>query len=152
MKTALKINFISFLFLSVACLSGCPHDPYRASLLGSDDVSASVHAAIGITSSYYGDGLVDDNEKKVVATYLNTVTDANMDFRKCAVGAHTAGSLGQTPFLGCATAFVQQASATDPASFGFKNAKAQTTLKTYLQAITTAIKGISLAIQSAKGK
>lgn len=130
---------------------GCPKSAYRACLAASDDVASSVSAAIHITGTYYTDNLVNEDEKKTVGNYLTIVTEANMAFRRCAVAAHNAGSVGNNPYIDCAQAFEASASVADPASFGFKNPKAQAELSVYLKAVQTAINGIGLAIQNAKG-
>lgn len=132
-------------------LMGCPKDPYRAALQGSDNVAAAVHTAIAVTTDYYGNGLVSDSEKATVANVLQVITVGNMTFRHCVVAAHNANAAGQAPYLACADAFASQVATTDPSLLGFKNPKAQEELRSYLQAVKTAINGISLAIQSAKG-
>jgi hypothetical protein len=146
-----KAGLVLSVCLLVLFASGCPKTPYRAALAGSDDVAASVHAAIDITAQYYTSSLVNDQEKQTVGAGLQAVTEGNLAFRDCVVNAHNAGQLNKAPYLACASAFVTRVSSFNPASFGFKSAKAQTDLGNYLKAVKTAIDGVSLAVQSAKG-
>jgi hypothetical protein len=146
-----RASKVVLLVLLVLSASGCPKEPYRAALSGSDSVAASVHAAIDITSQYYSSNLVNDQEKKVVGEALQVVTESNMTFRSCATAYHNSGALGKSPYLACASSFVLKTASFDPTTFGFKNAKAQADLSNYLKAVKTAIDGVSLAVQSAKG-
>lgn len=138
------------LCLLVLQSSGCPKDPYTASLKASDDVSNAVHSAIKVATQYYSTGKLTDSEKAAVAGYLNTVTDANMTFRHNVVAAHTAGAVGNTQYLQIAQAFVN-AVPTDPLAFQYKSADAQKEFTTVLGAIKTLLNGISLTISNAKG-
>jgi len=126
-------------------LSGCPKDPYTASLKGSADVSNAVHSAIQITASYYSTGKLNDQKKAQVAGVLNIVTDCNMTFRKAVVDAHNAGLTGVESFLPIANGFVSCAQAA-PQVVNDPNAE------NILKAVQTAINGVSLAVSSAKGK
>ena len=126
-------------------LSGCPKDPYTASLKGSADVSDAVHAAIKISVSYYSTGKLNDARKNQIASVLNTVTDCNMTFRKAVVDAHNAGLTGASSFLPIADSFVHCAEMTP-------QVKADATVFNILKSVDTAINGVSLAVASAKGK
>jgi hypothetical protein len=126
-------------------LSGCPKDPYTASLKGSADVSQAVSSAIKIAAQYYSTGKLNDAKKAEVASVLNTITDCNMSFRKAVVNTHNAGLTGVESFLPVANSFVSCAQispqlANDPSA------------QSILKAVTTAINGVSLAVASAKGK
>jgi hypothetical protein len=136
------------LLLSVACFAtlgvGCPKDPYRASLQGSDDVSSAVHSAVKISATYYQAGTISDSQKATVANFLVTVTNCNMKFRGAAVTAHNAGQVGVSAFLPIADSFVQCAEA---------DRSVMSDLKIYniLKAVDAGINGVSLAVASAKG-
>lgn len=138
------------LLLSLVMMTACPKDPYNAALKGSADVADSVHSAIAIESDLYKQSVIDKPEKDIAAGYLRLVTDGNTAFRGCVVTAHAAASKPEN-YLACANVFVEAVGKEDPAAFHFKNAQAQAKLQTYLQAVKTAINGISLAIQNAKG-
>lgn len=133
------------LLLLVLVTSGCPKDPYTASLKGSADVSDAVHTAIKDTAAYYSTGKLNDQKKKDVASVLNTVTDCNMTFRKAVVDAHNAGLTGVESFLPIANGFVSCAQAV-PQVVNDPNAE------NILKAVSTAINGVSLAVATAKGK
>lgn len=146
---ARKIGAIFAVMVLAVAMAGCPKDPYRAALAGSDDVASAVKSAITITTSYYGTGKLNDAEKKTVADYLNNVTDANMTFRHGIVAAHTSGTTGNAAYLALAQQFVN-AVPTDPTAFHYYSADSQQKFATVLGAVKTAINGISLAIQQAK--
>src|SRR6266403_284474 len=74
-------------------LNGCPKDPYRAAVQGSDDVSQAVGSAIKITASYYSAGTFSDGQKAFAARYLTVVTDCNITFRKAVVDVHNSGQV-----------------------------------------------------------
>lgn len=124
--------------------SGCPKDPYRASIQGSSDVSQAVSSAIKITAEYYSTGVFSDRQKATAAGYFMIVTDCNMKFRKAVVDVHNAGQTGVAAFLPVADTFVNctraaPSVANDP------------TVEKVLQSVDLAINGISLAVSSAKG-
>jgi hypothetical protein len=129
----------------VLLLSGCPKDPYRASLQGSADVSQAVSSAIKISVSYYGTGKLNDVKKNQIASVLNTVTDCNMTFRRAVVDAHNAGLTGATSFLPIADSFVHCAEMTP-------QVKQDPNVFNILKAVDTAIRGVGLAVASSKGK
>lgn len=128
----------------VAGLSGCPKDPYRAAIQGSSDVSQAVSSAVKITTVYYSNGTINDQVKGTVAGYLGIVTDCNMGFRKSVVSIHSSGAIGKAAYLPVASTFVTCAQSTPPV---VKDA----TIDNYLKAVKTAIDGIALAVESAKG-
>lgn len=146
----IRVSKIATIIALAVVLSACPKDPYRAAIQGSDDVASSVSAAVKIATSYYGSALIDDQEKAQVADYLNLVTNGNMAFRHCVVAAHTAQVGGATAYVACADAFITQVRNVNPSTFHFKNPKSQAELSNYLQAVATAINGISLAIENSK--
>lgn len=125
-------------------LDGCPKDPYRAAIQGSDDVASSVHAVIKVTGTYYSNGTFNDSQKATVARYLTIVTDCNMTFRKSVVSTHNAGLTGVSAFLPIADSFVSCVKTSAPVV-------ADPKVENVLKAVDTAINGISLAVQSAKG-
>jgi hypothetical protein len=147
LKRRLSLSIVTIL-LAVG-LAGCPKDPYRAALAGSDDVASAVHSAITITTSYYGTGKLNDAEKATIAGYLNSVTDANMKFRHGVEAAHTSGATGNAAYLNLAQDFIN-AVPTDPTAFRYFSADSQQKFATVLGAVKTAINGISLALQRAK--
>ena len=128
----------------VVLLSGCPKDPYRAAIQGSSDVSQAVSSAVKITAEYYSIGKLSDQKKIAVAGVLNTVTDCNMIFRKGVVDVHNAGLVGVSAYLPLADTFVRCAQVS-PQVMG------DPTAANVLKAVDAAIKGVSLAVASAKG-
>lgn len=135
-----------FLVVSLALFTiGCPKDPYRAAIAGSDDVAQAVHSAIKITASYYSNGTFNDGQKATAAKYYTIVTDCNMTFRKAVVDTHNAGQTGAAAFLPIADSFVVCVKNSAPVVADQK-------VSNVLKAVDTAINGISLAVASAKGK
>jgi hypothetical protein len=123
--------------------SGCPKDPYTASLQGSADVSQAVSSAIKITSAYYSMGTFNDAQKAQAASYFTIVTNCNMTFRKAVVDVHNAGQTGISAFLPIADSFVVCVRNSAPVVNDPK-------VSSVLQAVDTAINGISLAVSNAK--
>lgn len=130
--------------------SGCPKDPYRASLSGSAKIADAVHEVVQAEIEYYGMGKLTDEEKAITAGYLNAVTDANMKFRHGATDLHNRGVVGKQAYLDLAQVFVNSVP-TDPLAFGYKNPDTQKKFNTVLGAVKTAINLISLTVQNAKG-
>jgi len=129
----------------VLLLAGCTNDPYRAAIKGSADVSQAVSSGIKITASYYSSGAFNDSQKATAAKYFTIVTDCNMTFRKAVVDVHNAGQTGASAFLPIADSFVVCVKNSAPVT-------ADPKVKNVLQAVDTAIQGISVAVASAKGK
>jgi len=107
-------------------------------------VSQAVSSAIKITTAYYANGTINDSAKATVASYLTIVTDCNMTFRRAAVNVHNSGAAGATAFLPIANSFVSCAQNSAPVIGNI-------VVQNYLKAVETAINGIGLAVQSAKG-
>lgn len=129
---------------TVLLASGCPKDPYRAAIQGSADVSQAVASGIKITASYYASGAFNDAQKTTAAKYFTIVTDCNMTFRKAVVDVHNAGQVGAQAFLPIADSFVTCVQSSAPVA-------ADPKVSNVLKAVDTAIKGISVAVASAKG-
>lgn len=125
-------------------LSGCPKDPYRASIQGSDDVANGVSTGIKITAKYYSQGTFSDSQKAFAAKYLTVVTDCNISFRKSVTDVHNAGQVGIAAFLPIADGFINCVNNSAPLS---TEPKVQDALKI----VDSAIRSISLAISNAKG-
>ena len=127
-------------------VSGCPlgSDPYRASIKGSSDVSQAVSSAIKITAQYYAVGTFNDGQKATAAKYFTIVTDCNFTFRHAVVDVHNAGQTGVSAFLPIADSFVLCVQNSAPVS-------ADPTVQNVLKATDSAIKGIAVAVASAKG-
>lgn len=138
-----RVSAVAVLF-SVLLLSGCPKDPYRAAVSGSDDVAQGVGSAIKITAAYYSTGTFNDAQKAKAAQYLTVVTDCNITFRKAVVDVHNAGQVGVSAFLPIADGFVTCVNNSAPLS-------GDPAVQNALKAVDSAIRGISLAIASAKG-
>jgi hypothetical protein len=151
MKRSARRIALAFSVILAIAFAGCPKDPYRAALAGSDDVASAVHSAIKVTTDYYGTGKLNDAEKAIIAGYLNSVTDANMKFRHGAEEAHTTGVTGNAAYLALAQDFVNAVPA-DPTAFRYFSADSQKKFAVVLGAVKTAISGITLAIQQAKAK
>jgi len=128
----------------VLLLAGCTNDPYRAAIKGSADVSQAVSSGIKITASYYSSGAFNDSQKATAAKYFTIVTDCNFSFRKAVIDVHNAGQTGASAFLPIADSFVVCVKNSAPVT-------ADPKVKNVLQAVDTAIQGISVAVASAKG-
>ena len=139
-----RIASVIAIVIVMVSMSGCPKDPYNASVKGSSDVSQAVSSAIKITASYYSAGTFNDGQKATAARYLTVVTDCNMTFRKNVVDVHTAGQVGIQAYLPIADGFVTCVQNSAPISSDPK-------VVNELKAVDSAIKGISIAISSAKG-
>ncbi len=135
---------VLLLVVLVLSLSGCPKDPYRASIQGSADVSTSVGSAIKITASYYSAGTINDAKKAQIANVLDTVTTCNITFRKAVTDAHNSGLTGVSAFLPIADSFVHCAQISP-------QVKNDLTAANILKAVDTAINGVEVAVASAKG-
>ena len=140
----MRVIPVLVLFLIVPLLSGCPKDPYRASIQGSSDVSQAVSSAIKITASYYSAGTINDAKKAQVAGVLDVVTNCNMTFRKAVVDVHNAGQTGVAAFLPIADSFVHCAQLSP-------QVKSDVTMSNILKAVDTAVNGVEVAVASAKG-
>jgi hypothetical protein len=125
-------------------MSGCPKDPYRAAIQGSADVSQAVSSGIKVTASYYSSGAFNDSQKATAAKYFTIVIDCNMTFRKAVTDVHNAGQTGAQAFLPIADSFVVCVKNSAPVT-------ADPKVRNVLQAVDTAIQGISVAVASAKG-
>jgi predicted transcriptional regulator len=134
------ITVLSLVFM----LAGCVKDPYRAAIQGSADVSQAVSSGIKITASYYSAGQFNDAQKATAAKYFTIVTDCNLSFRKAVVDVHNAGQTGAQAFLPIADSFVACVKASAPVT-------ADPKVISVLNAVDTAIKGVEVAIASAKG-
>lgn len=146
-----RIQSVIVLLAVVVSLSGCPKDPYRASLQGSDDVSQAVASSIKIATKYYGLGKFTDAEKSAVAGILNTVTVSNMKFRHDAVALNATGkAVGKAEYVGLAQAFLN-AIPDDASQLHYYSADSQKLYYEVVGPLRTAINGIALAIQHAKG-
>lgn len=145
-KNRKRRNAVTIVSLALIAMlaHGCTKDPYRAAIQGSADVSQAVSSAIKITTVYYSNGTINDSAKSTVASYLNLVTDCNMAFRKSVVSIHSSGATGKAAYLPVADVFVFCAASAPP----LVN---DATIQNYLKAVKTAIDGIALAVQSAKG-
>lgn len=139
-----RIATATVVILMALSLAGCPKDPYRAAIQGSSDVSQAVSSAIKITASYYSAGTFNDGQKATAARYLTVVTDCNMTFRKAVVDVHVAGQTGAQAFLPIADSFVVCVQNSAPVSTDPK-------VTNVLKAVDSAIKGINVAVASAKG-
>lgn len=138
-----KRRAVGLVLLLAMGLAGCK-DAYRAAIQGSADVSQAVSSGIKITASYYANGTFNDAQKATAAKYFTIVTDCNMTFRKAIVDVHNAGQVGAQAFLPIADSFVACVKTSAPVAADPKVANV-------LQAIDTAIRGISVAVASAKG-
>lgn len=125
-------------------VSGCPKDPYRAAIQGSADVSQAVSSGIKITAQYYSAGTFNDGQKATAAKYFTIVTDCNFTFRHAVVDVHNSGQVGAQAYLTIADSFVTCVQNSAPVTADPKVANV-------LKAVDTAIRGISVAVASAKG-
>lgn len=139
-----RVRQLLLLLPLILLISGCPKDPYRAAIQGSADVSQAVSSGIKITASYYSTGTFNDSQKATAAKYFTIVTDCNMAFRKAVVDVHNAGQTGVQAFLPIADSFVSCVKNSAPVTADQK-------VLNVLNATDTAIKGVEVAISSAKG-
>src|SRR5690348_394689 len=121
----------ALLLLPLLVLSACNGDAYHQALSASAKVSDTVHEAIQATSTYYAQGKLTDDEKAVIANYLQNVTVTNMTFRKNITDLHNSGITGISAYIQAAQAFVD-AVPTDPLAFHYKSADSQAKFNTVL--------------------
>lgn len=137
----------------VLVISGCPKDPYTASMAGSDDVANVVGDAIMVIGQLQTDKLVSPNEVQALATRLNTVVTLNQQFRADVRQIHnTTPSAGKSAYINAAQVFVTNVNNTQfLQTVGVRDPVAQAKVQTVLLAIQTALNGIQTAINNAKG-
>jgi len=142
-------KFSKIIPLLIACifLAGCPKDPYRAAIQGSDTVAQSVKSAIDIAVDVHAAGLISDNEfgsTLHIVDYFNTV---NAEFLSAVKQIHASGETGPAKYLETAAIMVDKAQRLSSGGFpGISNDKVRTALLT----IKTAIDGVALSIQKAR--
>lgn len=136
--------FAIIIVIASFSITGCPKDPYRASIQGSDDVANGVSTGIKVTAKYYSQGTFSDSQKAFAARYLTVVTDCNITFRKSVTDVHNSGQVGIAAFLPIADGFVNCVNNSAPLA---TEPKVQDALKI----VDSAIRSISLAISNAKG-
>lgn len=150
-----KVLLIAPLLLAlVLAVSGCPKDPYTASMAASLDVSNGVNDGITVITQLEQDKLITPQEGASVAVYLGNMTVLNGKFRVAVKSIHAANPTAtKAQYIPAAQAFVQAAN--DPtflSAIHIKDPIAQAKVQTFLTAINTALNGIQLAINSAKGQ
>lgn len=145
------VQILMVLLLAYASMgAGCPKDPYRAALAGSDDVSQAVASGVKIATKYYSLGKFTDQQKAVAAQILTNVTEGNMKFRHGAVDLHNAGVVGKAQYVGLAQAFINSIPE-DAAQLHYFSGDSQKLYYEVMGPLRTAVNGIALAIQNAKG-
>jgi hypothetical protein len=113
-------------------------------------VSAAVSVALPVVASYYTAGKINDIQKAKVAAFLSNVADANMKFRQGAVSLHNSGATGTAAYVSLAQDFVNSLP-TDPTAFFYYSKDSQDQFNTVLLAVKTAVNGVLLLVESAKG-
>ena len=152
-KRTRQLAPLLFLLLLVPLLSGCPKDPYTAAMAASLDISNGVNDGLTVITQLEQDKLITQIETAKLATYLGNVTTLNGTFRTAVRSIHSANaSSTKAAYIPAAQAFVTAAS--DPqtlAALHVVNPTADAKVQAVLTAINTALNGIQLAINSAKG-
>jgi hypothetical protein len=137
----------------VLLTSGCPKDPYTAAMAASLDISNGVNDGLTVITQLQQDKLITQAEMAKVATYLGNLTTLNGKFRTTVKSIHSANASSiKAAYIPAAEAFVTAAS--DPATLAalhVVNPAAEAKIQAVLTAINTALNGIQLAINSAKG-
>ena len=135
------------------CLAACSQDPYTAAMKASLDVSNGVNDGITVITQLEQDKLITQQETASIAKYLGNLTVLNGKFRTEVKAVHTANPAStKAAYIPLAEAFV--AGANDPAFLSavhVVNPAAQAKVQAFLTAISTALNGIQLAINAAKG-
>ena len=147
-----RLTAIALVLPLVLLLSGCPKDPYVASMAASSDVSNVVADAISITSQLQADNLITNQEVAGIASYLGSITTLNQTFRNSVKQIHSSGVTGKAQYLAAAQTFVTNATNTETLqALRIVNPAAQKKVQIFVRAINTALTGIQTAINQAKG-
>lgn len=148
-KVAIGLTLVLFLAMAQACTK----DPYTAAMQASLDVSNGVNDGITVVTQLEQDKLITQQETAAIAKYLGNLTVLNGKFRTEAKAVHTANpASAKAAYIPLAEAFVT--SANDPtflSAVHVVNPAAQAKVQAFLTAINTALNGIQLAINAAKG-
>jgi hypothetical protein len=152
-RSIIPVMFILLMAGVVVALSGCPKDPYTASMAASLDVSNGVNDGITVIGQLETDSLITRAEGAKIAGYLGNLTVLNGKFRTTVRSIHTANPVAtKAAYIPAAQAFVSAAN--DPtllAALHVVNPVAEQRVQAFLTAINTALNGIQLAINQAKG-
>lgn len=99
----LKYHKVAVMVLLAACVSlaGCPRDTYRKVLEAENGVAQSIGAGADIVASLYDGGLIDRDEKNVVASAMLDANALLNQFNKGAKAVHAAGD-NQTAYFALA--------------------------------------------------
>lgn len=144
---------ICALLLAVAVFSsGCPKDPYAASMQASLNVSNGVGDGLTVLAELQKDALVSAPEVVSIAGYLGNLTTLNTSFRNSARQIHASGQTGKAAYLAAAQTLVTNANSAEVlAAVRVSNPAAQAKVQTFLLTIKSALDGIQLEINKAKG-
>lgn len=137
----------------VLLTSGCPKDPYTAAMAASLDISNGVNDGLTVITQLQQDKLLTQTEVSSIANYLSILTTLNGQFRTTVKSIHSANaSSTKAAYIPAAQAFVTAASNPQVLSaIHVVNPIAQAKVQAFMTAINTALNGIQLAINSAKG-
>ena len=148
-KVAIGLTLVLFLAMAQACTK----DPYTAAMQASLDVSNGVNDGITVVTQLEQDKLITQQETAAIAKYLGNLTVLNGKFRTSVKAVHSANPAStKAAYIPLAEAFVT--SANDPtflSAVHVVNPAAQAKVQAFLTAINTALNGIQLAINAAKG-
>lgn len=150
-----KLAAVIILVLLPLLVAGCKDDAYTAAAKSTKAISDSTKTGIDTVETLYtsqSDIRIDRGERDAVLGVLNNVTDLNIQFRTQVKTLHANPATSKAQYLQVASGFVSSAQALlNSGALHVKNPSAQAKLTSVFQAIQTALNGISIAIQNAKG-
>ena len=154
MKRKVRVlGAISVLMLVAVSLAGCSKDPYTAAMQASLNISNGVNDGITAITQLVQDKLITPQETAAIAGYLGNLTVLNGKFRTSCKSVHAANPASpKAAYIPLAEAFVTAAN--DPTFLNavhVVNPTAQEKVQAVLTGINTALNGIQLAINAAKG-
>jgi outer membrane murein-binding lipoprotein Lpp len=143
---------IAAVLLAALFLSGCPKDPYTASMAASLDVSNGVSDGISAIGQLKKDNLITQAEVASYVGYLGDIGTLNGTFRTSVKQIHASGATGKAAYISAASTFVTNANNSQLlAALHVDSPAAQAKVQTFMAAIKTALDGIQTAINTAKG-
>ena len=145
----LKYHKVAVMVLLAACVSlaGCPRDTYRKVLEAENGVAQSIGAGADIVASLYDGGLIDRDEKNVVASAMLDANALLNQFNNGAKAVHAAGD-NQTAYLALAESLSQGVQALNAEGrLRIKNEQAKARVDAVFASIDAAIAILKNAIR-----
>lgn len=150
-----QLGLVAILISVAITAQGCQDDTYTACAKATKDISDTVKTGIDVVQTLYtstSDIHIDKAERDGALGVLSNLTDLNIEFRSQVKTLHANPTAIKADYLRMASSFVSSAQGLlASGALHVKNEKAQTRLNTVFETIKTALNGVTLAIQNAKG-